>query len=1029
MEAYGKGEDFDKQDMNHDGIVSTFEALDKDHDGELSMSEFQAGYNVDDNSSKKGIKAKKTLFKTISKTKIMPMLVEQSEKMIDKTKSFIQGMATGESFNLALNSSSPNAHFLELANSQDTSTHPLMSCRGRCVGTARIVLAIFFMLSFLLILAISIAVVLSINFLVAKAQFHQESTIDYQNIAIIWTVFTPWIMILFALLMEKAQALILDTIINNPLNSINTHDRHSRYQFIYTASGGERPLLLRYRATGIAILAALFVKNQSRRIVSQNVQTRQREPLFQIPEWITGMSEVFFLVCFLVWPLVYTIFGQALHLHRYHSYIPAFMTAMLFISLFTIVFSCIMDLMVYLWPRASRIRAFITGYSTAHFAFSPYIENISSRQVLRTPVKQGSVDTCEHEEDKIEDKREDKREEREDKREDKREDPSKNQNQEENKVSISKRQRKKLRLALTAEAIEQMISSSSDVVAFDKERYQMYDQKYENNDFEFLQHLNLKMRQTFQDHVSPRLWFAVGSPIDILWDRCCSKITICRLCCRFCCVNRKWHYDYAKHDARCMNRLSGKSKYTHSNLKIETSSLVIKCEKCWKAGNSTCGQLTYKSQFAWTFLLFCLLIGLSLVRKDILSTVQILLAMTVLSLGKSFRMVAPTVFRRSFQAFLVIQVLVQFFIAGLAHTSTNRRNVFIEQKVSFVASPPTPINAVPSVADATIASDGWPFPTQKMLPVCDARWGKNRHVSILDIGVLIAGIYDTVDFGLRAVTDAFQGGALSDVQLNTTEVQGEKSSITWQRWDFNREQTSVFVVRGTLTTFDAMQDIAIYALSSSIELVSHGWSLDAVLPTRLLSDLIDIVSNHDFEIDTHHELRDAITIFRQNHPKESWTTIVAGHSLGGAYANILAALLEIPSVSFSPPGLEYVSRSVGIDAQQLSLARSYITSIIPEHDLVTSVDKQIGTRVDIPCTAPLDSTASGAQCHAPMRTLSTLVMACPDSTSPYRRWSLMEDFYGAGGETNIMWYLGGPDKNADVVAWPFGWRKSTKSPK
>ena len=62
----------------------------------------------------------------------------------------------------------------------------------------------------------------------------------------------------------------------------------------------------------------------------------------------------------------------------------------------------------------------------------------------------------------------------------------------------------------------------------------------------------------------------------------------------------------------------------------------------------------------------------------------------------------------------------------------------------------------------------------------------------------------------------------------------------------------MFVIRGTLTTYDAMQDIAIYALSSSIELVSYGWSLDSVLPTSLLSDLIDIISNDHFEIDTHH---------------------------------------------------------------------------------------------------------------------------------------------------------------------------------
>ena len=165
--------------------------------------------------------------------------------------------------------------------------------------------------------------------------------------------------------------------------------------------------------------------------------------------------------------------------------------------------------------------------------------------------------------------------------------------------------------------------------------------------------------------------------------------------------------------------------------------------------------------------------------------------------------------------------------------------------------------------------------------------------------------------------------------------------------------------------------------------------------------------------------------FLATHPKTEYTTIIAGHSLGGAYANILAALLEIPSVTFSPPGLEYVSRSVGIDSKQLSLARSYVLSILPEHDLVTKVDVQIGTRVDIPCTA-LDggsgSAASTAQCHTPMRTLTTLIMACPD-IHVNRRWSLKEKFYGKNLEDREVWYLGGPEKEKDSVAWPNGWNK------
>ena len=211
---------------------------------------------------------------------------------------------------------------------------------------------------------------------------------------------------------------------------------------------------------------------------------------------------------------------------------------------------------------------------------------------------------------------------------------------------------------------------------------------------------------------------------------------------------------------------------------------------------------------------------------------------------------APSVFGRSFHAFIYLQVVILIGIAALAQTSN--KDAFAQQKISFVENLKITKDDVTNINKGNTVKIGYPSPTHKMLPICDVRWGKYNSVGLLDVGVLTTAIYDTLDYGKEAVTNAFEGGYLQDVVLNQTIKQGVDSAITWQRWDLPAAKTSVFVIRGTLTTYDAMQDIAIYALSSSIELVSYGWSLDSVLPTSLLSDLIDIISNDHFEIDTHH---------------------------------------------------------------------------------------------------------------------------------------------------------------------------------
>ena len=181
----------------------------------------------------------------------------------------------------------------------------------------------------------------------------------------------------------------------------------------------------------------------------------------------------------------------------------------------------------------------------------------------------------------------------------------------------------------------------------------------------------------------------------------------------------------------------------------------------------------FSRHILWTSFLFLLLVGLSFIN-GLLSVVQMLMAMTVLSLAKSCRMMAPSVFGRSFHAFIYLQVVILIGIAALAQTSN--KDAFAQQKISFVEDLKITKDDVTNTNKGNTVKIGYPSPTHKMLPICDVRWGKYNSVGLLDVGVLTTAIYDTLDYGKEAVTNAFEGGYLQDVVLNQTIKQGKSKA-------------------------------------------------------------------------------------------------------------------------------------------------------------------------------------------------------------------------------------------------------------
>ena len=170
---------------------------------------------------------------------------------------------------------------------------PALSCRGRILGVIRMLWGYFFAQATLLGFAIAIVVVFKVSYLIARS--NQKGNFDSATVA--WVVFLPFIMITFAMLIEDGITVVLDTLKHSPFDELNSLNKNIRQKFIYLVVGGERPILLEFRAALVAITTALLVRP---------VHRLKTEPLIIPPDWIVLVSEAVFYISFFIIPIIYT---------------------------------------------------------------------------------------------------------------------------------------------------------------------------------------------------------------------------------------------------------------------------------------------------------------------------------------------------------------------------------------------------------------------------------------------------------------------------------------------------------------------------------------------------------------------------------------------------------------------------------------------------------------------------------------------------------------------------------------------------
>jgi hypothetical protein len=216
--------------------------------------------------------------------------------------------------------------------------------------------------------------------------------------------------------------------------------------------------------------------------------------------------------------------------------------------------------------------------------------------------------------------------------------------------------------------------------------------------------------------------------------------------------------------------------------------------------------------------------------------------------------------------------------------------------------------------------------------------------------------------------------------FNKDSLEYKWKKPAFYHFDNINDTSGLIAVRGTYVFSDVLQDISLYSEVAILQSVSYVIPLTAILPIGFLRDwvwvagktsdgLIDPSIRDQFDKPVLEFLRDK---FEAN-PNRS--VLIAGHSLGGAIAQIVAAKIadkyktdKVYSFGLSSPGTVFTSEKFGFSIEALDKTS---LSVLPRRDPVAMGDQHGGAWQLIEC----DATQS-LGCHSSDRSFCELYHNC-----------------------------------------------------
>jgi hypothetical protein len=244
--------------------------------------------------------------------------------------------------------------------------------------------------------------------------------------------------------------------------------------------------------------------------------------------------------------------------------------------------------------------------------------------------------------------------------------------------------------------------------------------------------------------------------------------------------------------------------------------------------------------------------------------------------------------------------------------------------------------------------------------ICSKRW---YGMTVVDYGFLANLAYQSDPFFDQDLRILFPN--FTDARIVYTY------NLTASFYDLYipSKNLSVISVRGTHLLIDLIQDLHIWKEIALLQFSSYIGPFTNFWPEQMTATVIYAVSLFE---DLSVSSEDNQSYYSPLHDyvariKGSRDIVMTGHSLGGGIVNIVGSKLEIPTVSFSPPGITFSRMKLGLSLNQIN---RMCTNIIPDNDAVTKIDKSGGLIQHVDCDQDF------TKCHSVQRTIMTLIKSC-----------------------------------------------------
>ena len=213
---------------------------------------------------------------------------------------------------------------------------------------------------------------------------------------------------------------------------------------------------------------------------------------------------------------------------------------------------------------------------------------------------------------------------------------------------------------------------------------------------------------------------------------------------------------------------------------------------------------------------------------------------------------------------------------------------------------------------------------------------------------------------------------------------------------------TVVAIRGTDVgrLQDFMEDVKLYAEPVVFTLLSTVFPSIRLWSGATTSAIIQILydTNAFFGLQGEAEYYRPLVNRVEELSKRGRNVVITGHSLGGGLARIVASLTGLPSVSFSPPGLELSHRKYSVREVDGTLRRldnkngalhHKSVAVVTETDVISQVDNQVGLVQRIQCDAT--DRAHQNACHLLEGTACHLLEHCGDTRGRFTACSFEFD--------------------------------------